>query len=161
MMQILYYGKGDFKIKSKTAQIKLGEICEINDFKLSEPGEYDVAGIRVESNNDITFFNIDGNSLAYLGKRKNPLTNEEINDLENVDVLMVPVGGGDVLSPKEAMEIIKNLEPKIVIPMYYQDISEFSKLDGVVPEVLDELKIKNELTEEAIRRIIVLNEKSK
>lgn len=160
-MHIVYFGKGDFQIKSKQAIITLGENCQINDFTIPGPGEYEVAGIRVESFDGILFFVIEGLITAYLDRRKKPLTEKETEKLEDVDILFIPIGGGEVYSPEEAWQVIKDIEPKIIFPMHYQNLKTFSRLEGVSPEILDEIKIKGELPEEISRRIIILNAKTR
>lgn len=159
-MQILYFGEGNFKIQTRHAIITTGEKCKINDFTIPGSGEYEIAGVRAESIDSILVLEADKFIIAYLDKRKKPLDDKELERLENVDILLIPVGGGEVFDPKEALAAIKNIEPKIVISMHYKDISEFSRLEGISPETLDELKIKGELPEEASRRIIILNAKN-
>ena len=80
-----------------------------------------------------------------------------------MDILLVPVGGGDTLDPARAVEMIGLLEPRIVIPMHYQHpdlspslnealepVEKFLKEFGVsVPETLEMLKVsKSSLPEE-------------
>ncbi len=160
-MQIEYFGEGKFRIKSQKAQIVIDQETKINDFVISNSGEYEVAGIRLEVVNSIIILEVDGVVLAHLDKRKKLLSNEELELLENVDILFVPVGAGDVFDPKEALAVIKEIEPKIVIPMHYNDISNFTKLEGIKPEELDELKLKDKPSENDPRRIIILNAKNK
>ncbi len=45
---------------------------------------------------------------------------KQIEDLELVNVLLVPVGGGSSLNAARAAELVSMLEPNIVIPMHYQ-----------------------------------------
>jgi hypothetical protein len=39
--------------------------------------------------------------------------------LENIDILLLPVGGGDRIKPKQAVEIMNMIEPRVVIPLYH------------------------------------------
>ena len=48
--------------------------------------------------------------------------------LENIDILLIPAGGGDYLSAKQAAETIQVIEPRIVIPLNYH-------LDGIKPKL--------------------------
>jgi len=50
------------------------------------------------------------------------LTAEQTAKLESVDVLMVPVGGVSTIEAPQAAEIVRHLEPKIVIPMHYKTL---------------------------------------
>ena len=54
--------------------------------------------------------------LGNLGKQDEGVT----GFLEEVDVLFVPVGGGEVLGPAEAAEVVSSIEPRLVIPMRYK-----------------------------------------
>ncbi|MBI3626476.1 MBL fold metallo-hydrolase, partial [Candidatus Uhrbacteria bacterium] len=56
---------------------------------------------------------------------------EQIEALAQVDVLLVPIGGGDTLGYKEAMELINEIEPRVVVPMHYQIPGQKTSLDGV------------------------------
>jgi L-ascorbate metabolism protein UlaG (beta-lactamase superfamily) len=47
-----------------------------------------------------------------------------VEEIDNVDVLLLPVGGGSTINAPMAAEVIRQLEPKAVIPMHY-------KTDGV------------------------------
>jgi len=103
---------------------------------LTGPGEYEVRNVfitgsttyhRHEENqplerNIIFFFDIGGYTVGPLGDLGETPSKSEIESLNlgEVDVLMVPVGGGATLDPTRAVEVIGMLEPKIVIPMHYR-----------------------------------------
>lgn len=83
----------------------------------------------------------------------------QIDDIGDVDILMIPVGGIYTVNFKEAVEIIGQIEPKVIIPMHYKvkdlkiDIDspdKFIKELGLTPEKVDKFKIvrKNLPTEE-------------
>ena len=57
------------------------------------------------------------------------MTDQQIEDIGSIDVLLLPVGGGGALNPSEAAEVVTQLEPAIVIPMHY-------RLDGAAVEGL-------------------------
>ncbi|MEK7194977.1 MAG: MBL fold metallo-hydrolase [Patescibacteria group bacterium] len=87
--------------------------------------------------------------LGDLGQAR--LTDEQVEHIGDVDVLFVPVGGHFTIGTKEAMEVISQIEPKVVVPMHYKipglAISEldgpekFIKEIGLSPEKVDSLKI--------------------
>ncbi len=62
----------------------------------------------------------DGVALCHLGDLGQVLTDEQVAELQPVDVLMVPVGGNYTIGPEQAVQVIKQLRPKIVIPMHYK-----------------------------------------
>jgi len=143
-----------------------------NPFVVKEPGEYEIKGIFVYGINaprentkgkeDRMVFKIagEGMSIAHLGALDRPLTDEELSHFENVDILLLPVGGGEVLGPKNANEIIGQIEPKIVIPMFYsipnikmklEPIGNFLKVMGSKDEALPRLKItQRDLPDEGV-----------
>ena len=58
-------------------------------------------------------------NIAHLGDLGHIITGELVNELKDLDVLMIPVGGVYTIGPDEAWEIITALTPKITIPMHY------------------------------------------
>ncbi|MEM3341106.1 MAG: MBL fold metallo-hydrolase, partial [Thermoplasmata archaeon] len=63
---------------------------------------------------------IDGIRIIHLGDLGTTLGSEDIERLQNPDVLLVPVGGIFTLNGKTAVEVIKQLKPRIAIPMHYK-----------------------------------------
>lgn len=99
-------------------------------FIVSDPGEYEVKGLFATGIQDtkadtdksrplIYRFDIEGISLAFLGQLKRSLTTYEVEQLGNIDILLLPVGGESVLDSKAAVSTITTVEPRIVVPMYY------------------------------------------
>jgi L-ascorbate metabolism protein UlaG (beta-lactamase superfamily) len=70
-------------------------------------------------------------ALAHLGDLGHNLTDQEFEQLEDVDVLFVPVGGGSVLSAKTAVELISSVQPRIVIPCHFKMPDLKAPLDPV------------------------------
>jgi L-ascorbate metabolism protein UlaG (beta-lactamase superfamily) len=106
------------------------EAVQGKPFVINMPGEFEVKGIFVYSINAplaekgmerhrIFRLEIEGMHLAHLGALNRPLTDDELSELKNIDILMIPAGGGRVLSPKIASEVIEQLEPRVVIPMIH------------------------------------------
>ncbi len=97
------------------------------------PGEYEihdifVTGIRTYHDdargnergyNTVYLIELEGMVVCHLGDLGHALTEEQAEAMSNVDVLLVAAGGGDVLDPAKAAELIGQLEPKVVIPMQY------------------------------------------
>lgn len=98
------------------------------------PGEYEKNGIRIygyESYHDAnkgadrgknTLFKIVAEDISVLhcGDLGHMLTEEALEEIDTVDVLMIPVGGFYTISADEAAKIISKIEPSIVIPMHYR-----------------------------------------
>lgn len=107
---------------------------------LDGPGEYEIGSVFItgittktkEDNGNIIFlFDYDNLTIAHLGDMRTVPTQTQINALELVNVLLVPVGGGNSLNAAQAAEIVSMLEPNIVIPMHYQQDSLKIQLDSV------------------------------
>lgn len=97
-------------------------------FLVHGPGEYEVSGIIVYGvmslkNKEpliIYHFEIGGIKFGALGEINRALTDKEIEALDGVEVLFVPVGGKSVINTEGAIEIMNALEPKIVIPSCFK-----------------------------------------
>ena len=145
-------------------------------FLINGPGEYEVKevfiqGIASEKEKGInTIYTIETEDLkiCHLGcLSQKELTDEQLDKIGEVDILMIPVGGGEAISAKEAVKIMSQIEPKIILPMYYHlpklkpkldEIDKFLKVIGVKKlEPLSKLTIKKKdiLTDEA--KLILLS----
>lgn len=132
------------------------------------PGEYEVGGVSVkgiasvrmvEVNDDkkATIYRVtmDGVSFAIVGHVRVPLTEDELEQIGVIDVAVVPVGGnGYTADGHQATSLVKQLEPKLVIPTHYHDsafsyevpqqpVDEFIKEMGSEHEKASSYKIKN------------------
>lgn len=115
-------------------------------FVIKGPGEYEVKSVFVQGVNSShgenngknlgqnTIYTIEAEDMKFchlgdLGQKE--LTDEQLEKIGAVDVLMIPVGGGYTISSAEAMKIVSQIEPKIVIPMHYEIPKLNIKLDPV------------------------------
>jgi L-ascorbate metabolism protein UlaG (beta-lactamase superfamily) len=112
---------------------------------LTGPGEYEIGGVFItaiqtnghtkshkeEPRNTLYVFDFDGVNIAHLGDLSRVPTQAEIEALGNVDVALVPVGGGGGLNAAKAAEVISLLEPAYVIPMHFATPASAIKLDPV------------------------------
>ncbi len=97
---------------------------------LDGPGEYEIGGVFITGiatpsktgkfNNIVYLYNYNGLTIAHLGDIGDVPSQKQIEDLELVNVLLVPVGGGSSLNAARAAELVSMLEPNIVVPMHYQ-----------------------------------------
>ncbi len=109
----------------------------------------------------------EGLSLAHLGDLgQTELTDTQLEQLEGVDILILPIGGIYTLDGKQAAEIVKQIEPRLVIPVHYYLPGLKVKLDGLdkfikvmgtkMPSPIDKLKIsKKDLLTEDIKIILL------
>ena len=117
-----------------------------NPFLIEGPGEYEIRGIFIQGISSFhdsregkergrnTIYTIDAEDmrichLGDLGQKE--LTPEQLDKIDNVDILMVPVGGTYTVDAKGASGIISQIEPRIVIPMHYKIPKLKIKLEGV------------------------------
>lgn len=145
-------------------------------FTISTAGEYEVKDIFIYglpadpggSNKDglIYLIETEGIHLAHLGKIKSTkLSEKQLERLEGVDILILPVGGSDGLKAEAAAELISELEPRVVIPMNYQlpglkvkldSLDSFKKAVGGNFETIDKYKVsRKDLPEEETNFIII------
>ncbi len=111
-------------------------------FVISDPGEFEVKGIFVQGIQDpkaetevqrslIYRFDLEGMSFAFLGQINRSVTTYELEQLGDIDILLLPVGGVSVLDSKTAVDTISTIEPRIVVPMYYDVPGMKEKLGSV------------------------------
>ena len=133
----------NFKINKQSANIVVSSVrgnesadaVSGTPFLITSPGEYETKSIFVYgvlcNGKTIYMITIDSIQIAYIGPVKiKELTEAQMAVLEGADMLIVPVGGGNVCSAKEAVHIINEVEPSIVIPSYYK-ISGSKGLDSI------------------------------
>ena len=97
------------------------------------PGEYEYSGIAArgvmtslgegqprESRNVAYTIVLDNVNVCHLGDIAAPLTTRQVEELQPVDVLLAPAGGGCTLNLERILQLMQDLDPKIVIPMHYQ-----------------------------------------
>jgi L-ascorbate metabolism protein UlaG (beta-lactamase superfamily) len=123
-------------------------------FIINGPGEYEISGITIfgfpsyhdevkgadRGKNTIYLINMDGIKIAHLGDLGHSLSDSLLEELNTPDVVFVPVGGTFTLGPREALKVVNQLEPKIVIPMHYQVPASSPEMAGKLAPVEDFLK---------------------
>jgi L-ascorbate metabolism protein UlaG (beta-lactamase superfamily) len=109
------------------------------------PGEYEIAGTLIigistfhdaengarSGKNTVFVIEIDDVTICHLGDLGHPLNSKQVEELGNIDVLLVPVGGGNTIGAGQAAGIVRAMEPKIVIPMHYKTPALLKELDPV------------------------------
>ena len=77
---------------------------------------------------------IDEVRVAHLGDLGHELSKRQIEQLNGIDVLLVPVGGGYTIGPEQAAKVVVEIQPGIVVPMHYKIkglVSSFDQLREV------------------------------
>jgi len=70
--------------------------------------------------NSIYTFNLDGVQFCHLGDLGHELSSPTVEEIGEVDVLFVPVGGYFTIGPETATGVCERLKPKMIIPMHYR-----------------------------------------
>ncbi len=120
------------------------------------PGEYEISDVLITGvasyhdnkhgqelgRNTIYIIHIDDLIICHLGDLGHILQEEQLEEVADADMLLVPIGGQHTINAAQAAEVISQVEPHIVIPMHY------SPPIGDVPNPLD--KFCREMGIEAI-----------
>jgi L-ascorbate metabolism protein UlaG (beta-lactamase superfamily) len=81
---------------------------------------HDNASGAKKGKNTVYNFTIDGLHVCHLGDLGHVLSSNQIQAIGTVDVLLLPVGGGPTIGATNAIQVMKQLNPAIVIPMHYR-----------------------------------------
>jgi len=150
-----------------------------NPYIINSAGEYDTEGVMIEGiesyhDNDkgekrginvIYRIEIDNIAIVHLGDLGHVLNDKQLEKIVGTDILFVPVGGKYTLDAKKAVEVIAQIEPRIVIPMHYKtkdlkindidSVENFIKEIGINPTKESKLKIsKKDLPQEDMELVI-------
>ncbi len=74
---------------------------------------------------------MDGVRVCHLGDLGHELDSNQMAEIGNVDVLLVPVGGFYTIDAKEATKVCEKLKPRLVIPMHYKTDKSSYPIAGV------------------------------
>lgn len=132
--------------------------------QVAGPGEYEIGGVFItgvamknaksegKQKSTAYAFNFDGLNVVHLGGLSFVPSQSQVDALETVDVLLIPVGGGDGLSAAHASEIISLIEPSIVIPMHYraEGLKPKENLDTVA-KFLKEMGLSDVKTQDSLK----------
>lgn len=149
-----------------------------NPYIINTAGEYDIKGVLVEGiesyhdeekgaqrgKNIMYRIEMEDISIAHLGDLGHALTEKQLEKLNGIDILILPVGGKFTLDVKKAVEVVSQIEPRMVIPMHYkvegltvdiEGVDKFIKELGLEPTYEDKLKIsKKELPSEDMELVV-------
>lgn len=115
-------------------------------FVVDGPGEYEIGEVKArgfgvstmydgkERFNTIYQVQLEGINMVFLGALNDPEVDPKIlGELGDIDILFVPIGGGEVLEVPQASKLGVKLEARLVIPMHYdkKSLDAFLKEEGV------------------------------
>lgn len=107
------------------------------------PGEYEIKGVvitgirtyhddeggKARGKNTAYLIEMEGLVVCHLGDLGHVLSTAQVEAMSNVDVLLIPVGGGPTINAAQAAEVISLVEPKLVVPMHYRTPNARADLD--------------------------------
>ncbi|MBU3159529.1 MBL fold metallo-hydrolase [Clostridium frigoris] len=117
---------GNYKIINK---IGISTVYDI--YIKGIPSYHDKNKGAKRGDNIIFIFTLDGYCMCHLGDLGHTLSNDDLCAIGSIDILFVPVGGNYTIDGKEASQVTKKINPKIVIPMHYKTSQASFPLDGV------------------------------
>jgi len=151
------------------------------------PGEYEMMGVSMigypsfhdakkgedRGKNTIFVFEADGLKIAHLGDLGHTLSDDLINEMGSVDILMIPVGGVYTIGAKEAVELVGKIDPYFIIPMHYsvpglnqatfsglEPVEAFVKEIGMTVENLPKFTLRREdILDDQGSKVIILEKK--
>jgi L-ascorbate metabolism protein UlaG (beta-lactamase superfamily) len=123
------------------------------------PGEYEIGGIFItgvatnegkKDRNIVYIYDYDGVTVGHLGDMPKVPTQTQVEAFGTVDVLLVPVGGGNALNAARAAEVIAMIEPGIVIPMHYKTPGSSLKLNPL-KQFLEEMGLTSSKAQPSLK----------
>lgn len=131
-----------------------------SNWELRGAGEYEIGGVFVTgvatnegkpSQNIVYIADYEGVTVCHLGDMSSVPSRTQVEAFGTVDVLLVPVGGGNALTAAKAAEVIAMIEPGFVIPMHYKVDGSKLKLNPL-KQFLQEMGITGkEKAEESLK----------
>jgi len=152
-------------------------------YEIHGPGEYEVAGVSVigvptyhdeqkgakHGRNTVYLIEIDDVRVCHLGDLGHKLDDSEAEAVASPDVLLVPVGGRSAINGAQAAEVVRQLEPRYVVPMHYaipglkielDPLDRFLKEMGVATsEAQPKLSVQKSSVAEYETKVVVLEPK--
>jgi len=123
--------------------------------RIQSPGEYEIGGTFItgvasfhdnrkgdlRGKNTIYIIEMDGITLCHLGDLGHTLAAHSIEEIGDIDILFLPVGEVSTMPVDTAVDIVRQLEPSIVIPMHYKTEAFTGDLSPV-DKFLDKMRIR-------------------
>lgn len=141
-------------------------------FVVNGPGEYEIGDVTargygvkttydgVEHYNTIYQVRLEDMNMIFLGALSSPDIDPKIlGELGDVDILFVPIGGGDVLEVPQAAKLALKLDAKLIIPMHYDAVSLkvfLKELSAEGVSTVDKLTIKKKDVNEMEGEVAVI-----
>ena len=135
---------------------------ERKPFEVRGAGEYEIKGVGIrgfetrsaygakkgekeERINTAYAIRLEGMKLLFLGALSSPeLSTSLKEELDDIDILFVPIGGQGVLTPSEAEKLGVALEPRLIIPIHLEGMGDAGALKQFLKEAGEEKSVPQE-----------------
>ena len=111
------------------------------------PGEYEISEVLITGvasyhdskhgqeygRNTIYVIHLDDLVICHLGDLGHTLQEEQLEEVADADVLLIPIGGQHTINATQAAEVISQVEPRIIIPMHYRTSAVDGQRDALDP----------------------------
>lgn len=139
-------------------------------FLVNGPGEYEIKGVSVigvptwhddkegaeRGGNTLYVIEMEGLRIVHAGDLGHKLTEQQLQAIGGeVDVAIIPVGGVYTIDPKQAVEVVKQLDPWVIIPMHYQTVDDFLKEMGKSVLPVPKLSISRDRLPEETQLVVL------
>lgn len=135
---------------------------------IDSPGEYAIKGVNafglstfqddekgaLRGQNTTFIFQVESMNLCFLGALGHELSPAQIEKIAAVDILFIPVGNHDTLAIKQLDDLIRKIEPAVIVPMHY-------RMDGMTTDIEYETVFCNEIGNCPLDKIAKLTIKKK
>ncbi len=143
-------------------------------FQAFDPGEYDVKGVTItgiplkQEKGYVTVFLIESEDIRILNLthiKEFSMKQDELEDLGDIDILILPVGGHSVMDASTAAKVVNQVEPALIIPSHYSmeglktetdKLEKFIKEMGGKSEETDKIIVKKKDLNPEISKVMVL-----
>ena len=136
------------------------------------PGEYDCKGVAirgiasfhdaekgVKRGKNVMFkITAENMTILHCGDLGHMLDDKTVEDIGNIDILLIPVGGYYTIDPHVAMQITKQIEPTYVLPMHYQEAGLNPKISANLKPVSEFLSAMSQSGLTPIPKLVVKKE---
>jgi L-ascorbate metabolism protein UlaG (beta-lactamase superfamily) len=121
-------------------QAATGEYLLVNEPREYNHGDVSISGFKTfhdkvngakRGNNTLYRFRMDGLTICHCGDLGHLLTEDPLNEIGKVDILMIPVGGTTTINAAEAAQVMLQLQATVTIPMHYR-----TKALGIIGMIL-------------------------
>jgi L-ascorbate metabolism protein UlaG (beta-lactamase superfamily) len=93
--------------------------------------DWGTGGARINGNS-IFIYSVGDLCIAHLGHLHHRLTRDHLEEIGRIDVLMVPIDGSFTMGVPYMADVIKSIDPKVVLPMHYWGKYQLDRFMGLM-----------------------------